>query len=356
MLRSNLRKSKNKYKIHFDIGNKLEDCIERLTPFFNRTNLKFSYFSTDWPIMVLGADKDDQQLAIDTFLKRFHLKSDFLPHKLILKYLKNEIVINDDSFQNICELNRKFKSFKFDQQLVAYLLDNSNSNSVEAGNLETLTDSFELLAVENYVTNEFLGGYLTCRKSINIKTFLLIIKIAEKTRVVREIFKKFGTLQEMLLTSEYIDVDLNRNLIELFLNEIVCRSNYLKSSLTVDDPFYDSNLVKNDYKLILSLILNKKLAKGRVKMVLNELKYAQLSTMNLHEKTFAYLLQLQNLKINEGNLKKIKLYCSNQMSGRISLIKTEEMGILLQLDDVKFNIKRVLNCDKNSYNNKSVDF
>ena len=44
------------------------------------------------------------------------------------------------------------------------------------------------------------------------------------------------------------------------------------------------------------------------------------------------------------------------MSGRISLIKTEEMGILLQLDDVKFNIKRVLNCDKNIYNNKSVDF
>jgi hypothetical protein len=278
------------------------------------------------------------------FLKHFKLKTDFLPHKMIIKYLKNEIVINDDSFQNICELNRKFKNFKFDQQSTALLLDNTNSNSIEACNLETLIDALELVAVENYVTNEFLGGYLMCQNLINIKTFLLIVKLAEKTRVVREMFKRFGSLQEMLFTSEYIDVDLNRYLIEIFLN-------YLKSSSMVDDdPFHDLILSKNDYKLILTLISNKNLSKERFKMVLNELKNAQVSTNDLDEKTLAYLLKLQNLKIKEGNLKKILKFKG------IGSIKAEQMGILLQIEDVKLNMKRVLNCDKNIYFNKSVDF
>ena len=97
MLRTNLRKSalKSRNRINFDVDRTLEDCIERLTQFFNRTNLKFSYFSTIWPTMILGSDREDQEVAINMFLKHFKLKTDFLPHKMILKYLKNEIVIND---------------------------------------------------------------------------------------------------------------------------------------------------------------------------------------------------------------------------------------------------------------------
>ena len=359
MLRSSLRKSilkSNQKSIRFNIStngsNKLEDCIHTLTPFFNSINLKFSYFSHSWPIMVLGTDKDDQQVAIEAFLKRFHLRNDFLPHKIILKFLKNELAINDDCFQNICELNRRFKNFKINPQLAAFLLDNRNANSAQAGNLETFVDSLELLEIENHVTNEFLRCYLECEGVVTIKTFILVVKLAEKARVIRELFKKFGTLQEILFTSEYIDIDLNRNLIEMFLSEIVSRSNYLKN--TIDDPFYDLCLTKNDYKLVLTLILNKKLVKGRLKEILNELKLAELSTGILNEKTFGYLLQMQNFKVHEGNLKKIKMHYLNEIRG-ISLIKPEQMGVLLQLNESRFNVKRILNYDKNSFTNKIIE-
>ena len=116
-----------------------------------------------------------------------------------------------------------------------------------------------------------------------------MVKIAEKTRVVRELFKKFGILQEILFTNE-LDIDANRSIVEILLVEIVSRSNRFKINI-YDDPFYDCCLNKADYKLLYNLIQDKKLANGRLRLILNELKLAQLSTTCLYENMFSYLLQ-----------------------------------------------------------------
>jgi hypothetical protein len=340
---------------------KLDNSIRTLSPFFIRTNLKFSFFPLDWPIRVLSDSQNEQKIAIELFLKRFHLTNDFISNKILLKYLSNKVTINEECFGDLCQLNRKLKHVKLDDRLIDYLFDEKNANCVQASNLETFIDSLELLSIENYVTNDFLNCYLECKEIIDIKNFLLVVKIAEKARVVRELFKKFGILQKILFTNE-IDIDVNRSIVEILLVEIVNRSNRFKINID-DDPFYDCCLNKADYKLLYKLIHDKKLVNGRLRLILNELKLAQLSTTCLYENMFSYLLQTNDLKIKEGNLKKIKFLFQYEIIKKqndvlkIDSIKPDLMAILLQIDDTKMNIKnikRILNCENNTYVNKSV--
>ena len=342
MLRSSFRKSTLNKKC--DEKLKLDECNRILKPFFNRINLKFTHFPVAWPLKLLGENKSEQKTAIETFLKRFNLTNDLVSNETIMKYLRSDLVINDDAFHNLSQLNRKFKNFKLDEMLVEQLLDNRNESSVEAKNLETFMDALELLTIEDHVTNEFLSCYLRCQLIVNIKNVLLVVKIAEKKRVAKELFKKFGSAQEILFTDEFFSIDSNRNFIE-----IINQSNYLKNNN--NDPFYDFNLSRHDYKFIFNLILNEKLPKGRLKAVINELKFAQLTTNDLHKSTFSYLIQQPVLKIHEGNLKKIKDYFKGET---IDALKPDLLVTLMQLDEKKLNIRRILNCEKNSYFNSGA--